>query len=125
MLIRTDTLVPWKGEPLSGLKHPKNIEKLWTVQELADVGLVVAIPLDIPPGHRRIGPISYNAAGQSFAATELIPPPTPAELDADDVKELNRIFSQRVLLKILYALAKDARPALTRPEFRAWIEGLS
>ena len=50
MLIRTDTLKPWRGEPLNDITHPLNIEDVWTDGELAAVGLVKAKPFVVPDG---------------------------------------------------------------------------
>ncbi len=125
MLIRIDTLAPWRGEPLNGIKHPKHIETLWSVEELATIGLVQVVKAVIPEGHRTVGEPSWDATGQEFRVTELIPPPTPEELSVEDARELDGIFSKRVLVKTLFGLAKQTRPTLTMAEFREWIEGLS
>lgn len=29
----------WTGEPINGIRHPRNIEKLWSDEELAAIGL--------------------------------------------------------------------------------------
>jgi len=43
--------VPWKGEPINGISHPRNIEQLWSDAELQNIGLYKLIPGDdIPEG---------------------------------------------------------------------------
>lgn len=34
----------WAGEPIDGVRHPPNIEQLWSAQELAAIGLQVRVP---------------------------------------------------------------------------------
>lgn len=125
MLIRTDTLQPWRGERLSnGILYPKNIEQLWPVTDLLEIGLVVEIKFVLLTGWHFTGSSTWDITGQEFRPTEQIPPPTQAELDEDDAHELDFIFSKRVLLKILFNLAKETSPTLTKAQFRTWIEGL-
>lgn len=125
MLIRTDTLQPWKGERLSNdLLYPKNIDALWSDGELLNIGLVHAIQFILPTGYKFDGASTWDATGQEFRPTKLIPPPTPAELEEADNDELGSILSQRVLKKILFALAKAAKPNLKEAQFESWVRGL-
>lgn len=41
----------WQGEVIDGFRHPRNIENLWTTEELAAIGLEVYVPdpADVPP----------------------------------------------------------------------------
>jgi hypothetical protein len=34
-----DTRVPWKGEPIEGISHPRDIERKWSESELLAIGL--------------------------------------------------------------------------------------
>ncbi len=94
MLIRSDTLQPWRGEPIAGVRHPRNIEQLWTDEELAKVGLYLAVPFGLPEGKRRIGEPSYaivdGAAIETYAVEDVPPqlPPEkhPIELEIEDLK---------------------------------------
>jgi len=44
--------VRWRGEPINGIRHPKNIEKIWTDAELEAIGLCRPAPFDpLPEGH--------------------------------------------------------------------------
>ena len=82
MLIRTDTLRPWRGEALEGVRHPSNIEFVWTAQERATARLVRQVPATIPQGFHRIGPSTWDAAGVETIPTEPIPPRSQAVTDA-------------------------------------------
>lgn len=49
--IINDTPVSWKGEPINGISHPRNIEQLWSDAELQNIGLYKLIAGDnIPEG---------------------------------------------------------------------------
>jgi hypothetical protein len=39
----------WRGERIGGIAHPLNIEQLWSVEELAAVGLEQAPEPSLPP----------------------------------------------------------------------------
>lgn len=41
MLRNIKTKVLWKGEAVNGIRHPKNIERIWSISELASIGLEV------------------------------------------------------------------------------------
>lgn len=41
---------PWKGEPIDGVRHPLNIETLWSDDDLAAAGLFKAVDPGIPDG---------------------------------------------------------------------------
>jgi hypothetical protein len=43
-----DTQSIWAGEPINEVRHPKNIEKLWSPDELAAIGLEVVPPPPAP-----------------------------------------------------------------------------
>lgn len=45
---------PWFGEELDGVWHSRNIESLWTEEELAAVGLFKAIVPEPPPGKHSV-----------------------------------------------------------------------
>jgi hypothetical protein len=89
MLIRIDTLQPWRGEILGDLRHPSNIEVLWTAEELAAVGLVKAVRFVVPEGKRAIGTPSYDKNGVETYAVEDTPSPALArKSDLDAIREL-------------------------------------
>ena len=127
MLIRTDTLLPWNiKDRLGGILYPRNIEKVWTTAELAEIGLVKMIPMPLPDGWRRTGPSEYFIDGTEVYPTELIPPPTQAELDAEREFETIQILDENPILgKILFNLAKETRPNLQPAQFKAWVRGLT
>lgn len=50
MLRFIDTQLPWGGEPIDDIRHPRTIEKLWTDEELNAIGLErVAADNPAPP----------------------------------------------------------------------------
>ncbi len=121
MLIRTDTLVPWKQERLNGIAYPRSIEKLWTVEELAAIGLVAKIPFILPAGMRRVGPVTYNPAGQEVVSYEPIPQPTPEEKAERKAQEIERLIEMEdTLSKALFALSGQPNIA----DYQTWLEEL-
>lgn len=44
LVYKNDTSVEWKGEPINGIRHSRDIETKWTTQELSDIGLEVSTP---------------------------------------------------------------------------------
>jgi hypothetical protein len=126
MLIRTDTLVPWRGEALNGVKHPKNIEVLWTVEDLAAVGLVKAIPFEIPEGYHATGSSTYDATGQESRPIEAIPPKTPTEIADELASRIDLLVLQdRIENQVLFALYANNNPTSDWADYRAWIEGFA
>lgn len=101
MLVRLDTLQLWRGEALGGLRHPLNIEDLWSVDQLAAVGLVKRIPFTLPNGQQTVGAPTYDATGQETYATEPIPPPSAAENDANKEAELTNSV-ETLAFKVLF-----------------------
>lgn len=123
MLIRTDTLQPWRGEPLAGVRHPSNIEVLWTAPALAAIGLVFAKPAAIPEGHRRSGPSTYLEDGSEVIPSEPVPPPTPEELDVEKERTLDSHLAS-LAFRVLFdhenrIRSLEGRPAATPQQFRA------
>ncbi len=126
MLIRTDTLVPWKGEPLNGIKHPKNIEIMWIAEELAAVGLVLAIPFVVPEGYHATGPSTYDASGQETRPVEVIPAKTPEEIATELASVIDGMVEpHRLVNQILFTLYKGNNPTSTWADYREWIEGFA
>ncbi len=123
MLIRTDTLTPWEGERLSdGVLYPKNIEKLWSVEELAAIGLVPMVPFVVPDGHMIIGEATYDATGQQTYPTEPIPPPTPEEIAADKAEAMDGVFRSWATTKLLFYLGQAQGLFNSLEEMRAWVD---
>ena len=128
MLIRTDTLQLWQGEALEGVRHPSNIEALWTAQELAAIGLVRAIPMVIPEGFRAAGRPSYGADGTEAITLEAIPPPTAEEIDAGKERRLDDELAT-LAFRVLFAHENRIRVfegqyAISAPGFRAALRAL-
>jgi hypothetical protein len=66
-----DTKETWKGERIDGIAHPRNIEQLWTTEQLAAIGLeVVPPPEPAPPS---TDPADYPLEPfQFYAMLEII-----------------------------------------------------
>lgn len=80
MLIRTDTLQPWRGEPVADLRLPSNAESLWTDGELAAVNLVRCKPFIIPKGKQTVtgGEPTYAEDGTETYPVEDAPITRPS-----------------------------------------------
>jgi hypothetical protein len=111
MLVMIETLQPWRGEPLKktisakemavfdpkrlvkgqkqyevSVRHPLNIELLWSDEELAAIGLAKAIPFKVEDDTKRIvgGTMRYEMKGNKMYEVfdlEDKPAPAPAEPD--------------------------------------------
>jgi hypothetical protein len=46
---------PWKGEPINGILHPRDIEQKWTASELAAVGLFAPLDPGVPADKTVVG----------------------------------------------------------------------
>lgn len=71
MLIYSETQERWRGEPINGIRHPRNIEKLWSDAELAAIGLEKYVPPVEPPQEpspRRVG--TYTELMDKFTQQE-------------------------------------------------------
>ena len=82
MLVRTDTLQPWTGEPLDNVRHPKTIADLWSDEELATIGLARPALFKAPKGKTRRGKPRYVRKGGKVheaydTEDEPSPPPPP------------------------------------------------
>lgn len=42
------SFVPWQGEEIDGIKHPSNIEVVWTAQDLIAIGLYRPVVPSVP-----------------------------------------------------------------------------
>lgn len=65
MLLRkigVNDFVPWKGEAIDGIQHPRNIEQLWTDEELVSIGLFRIEKTSVPEG-KTVESISYQQHG--------------------------------------------------------------
>ncbi len=123
MLIRTDNLAPWRGEALRGVRHPLNIEALWSAGELAAIGLVKAIPMVVPDGFRAAGMPTYAGDGRETIPLEAIPPPTAQEVDVGKERILDNevaTLAVRVLFEHENRIrALERNEPVTAEQFRA------
>lgn len=125
MLIRKDTLRPWRGEAIGDppIRHPSNIEGAWTVPELSEVGLVRCVPFVTPPGKQLVGLPTYSVFGVETYVVEDIPPPTAAEIDAGKEAYLDNSL-ESLQWKLLFDIFNDVRTlkgqgVVTAAQFRA------
>ena len=66
MLRFIDTKAEWKGEPVNGLRHPPNIEQLWSDKELKAIGLERHTPP--PPKAVQVDPLTLPISRVQFKA---------------------------------------------------------
>jgi len=80
-------LVPWRGEPINGLRHPPNIEDLWSADELAAVGLYKPQESVVADGFRIMNTTVEEVDGEVKFVHELeeIPAPSPIDFPLSDV----------------------------------------
>lgn len=68
---------PWNGEAVNAVRHPLNIEQIWTDQQLADAGLFRVTPFVPPAGYIASGVATYEMSGsvvvENYATVEKIP----------------------------------------------------
>lgn len=115
MLIRTDTLQPWFGEPINDIQHPANIEELWSAEELWEIGLAVPDSFIIPEGKMITGQPRYihlpNGIGTEYDVVDIPPPAAPLELSRW------QFFAAAALAGII--TQQEAEDAITRPFARS------
>ena len=70
MLIHIDTQEDWNPKlPIDGIRHPKNIESLWSTEELAAIGLMVKpAPEPTPAPEPSTDPNDYPLKRYQFMA---------------------------------------------------------
>lgn len=76
--------VPWNGEPIDGVIHPRSIETLWSSEELEAIGLFNPEDLyEVPEGYRVVSRTLTRVNGEVVWAyvVEPIPARTPADID--------------------------------------------
>jgi hypothetical protein len=90
LVIQTDDgLVPWNGEPINGTSHPRNIEQLWSDEELAAVGLCRVEDQPVPADKvARDWTLEKTPEGvENVPVLEDKPPPVPSLEDRVTVIE--------------------------------------
>ncbi len=123
MLINVNTLLPWNHKDrLDGILYPSNIEKLWSVEELAVIGLVKEVPFLVPAGYRTTGPSTWDQNGVETRPVELIPLPTPEEIEAQKTAQLDGIFGDQAIIKLLYYLGQEQGMFNSLEAMRAWVD---
>lgn len=100
MLIRSDTLQPWRGERLASGYHPLNVEQLWPDADLLAAGLERYAPFVLAAGQRIIGNRRWERSGGTIVElydVEDIPPPTVEEIAARRDDEVEGIDGETVV----------------------------
>ncbi|MCP5011614.1 MAG: hypothetical protein GY942_16655 [Aestuariibacter sp.] len=64
MLMHSNNQEFWRGERINGIAHPLNIEKLWSVGELAAIGLEKYVAPPAPP----VDPLTQSLSSMQFEA---------------------------------------------------------
>jgi hypothetical protein len=102
MLVRLATLRPWAGERIDDVAHPLDIETLWSVAELAAIGLAAPRPFPTPPGKRIKGEPRYILDADRTVSTLY---------DIEDIPPLTIIFKADIWRRATEAEAEaiDAR----------------
>lgn len=67
----------WKGEQVSGIRHPANVESLWTEQALNAAGLFKAVEPEIPDGKVVTGRTAELVNGVLTVVYQLADAPLP------------------------------------------------
>lgn len=73
----TDTFTPWQGEPINNIRHPLTIESQWTADELASVGLFIAVEPAVPDGKVVTGSHAERIDGAVTLVYDLTDAPPP------------------------------------------------
>jgi hypothetical protein len=97
MLIRISTLQPWQGEAINDIRHPLEIEALWSAAQLAEADLAIPLPFvpvagKVPDG----APIYVRNADGSIGTTFMLvdaPPPGAAAVDAERDRRVVETFT--------------------------------
>ncbi len=79
--------VPWSGEPIDGILHPRDIGRLWSAAELEAVGLYAPAEAAPVPDGKRVTSTSVQrveGAVRYVHALEDIPPIEPADIVLSD-----------------------------------------
>jgi hypothetical protein len=95
----------WDGSPINGIRHPLNIELLWTAEALAAINLYVPAPAATVPQHKRIVSTHVervNGVVKYVDVTENIPAKVPSDYT------LNRIQFEFIIKKLNLSDAIDA-----------------
>lgn len=82
-----NTFIPWLGQALEGIRHPLNIETLWTGEELAAKGLYIAAAADTPAVTKNITGTTIKRIGGTVKVVNTLvdkPPETPSDFVLSD-----------------------------------------
>lgn len=76
----------WLGEPVNGVRHPPNVETLWTPAELEAVGLYKPVETPVPEGKAIVSETVARVDGvvrYVYTLTDA-PPPDPNDFPLSD-----------------------------------------
>lgn len=86
----TKGFVPWTGQKIDGMSHPRNIEQVWSDEDLAKLRLYRPVTPEVPDGKRVVGRTvgRENGVVTWIFQLEDAPPPEP---ETDVVAEIASI----------------------------------
>lgn len=135
MLVYTSNInIEWRGEPITDpdtgddIRHPRNIEKLWSKADLNHIGLapLVKTPADPPEGQIVDTTSRVLIDGECHVQYTYkdIPPPTIEEIELDKERQFNSVPDKwKKLMFELYNMANNG-PEVTMQEFKDYVKGL-
>ena len=82
-----EAFVPWTGQPVNGVRHPTNIEDVWTDEEIAAAGLFKPADADpVPEGKVVVSAEVQRVNGVVKYVNTLadVPAPQPEDFSLSD-----------------------------------------
>lgn len=90
---------PWAGEPIAGVRHPRNIVDLWPAEALARIGLYAAAIDPVPDGKQIVSSVFARVDGtvrRIDTYADLPPPPAPAAPTLADLRSEIEAMARRL-----------------------------
>lgn len=114
--------VQWKGEPIDGIAHPREIEQLWTSAELAAVRLFVPADPGVPPGKRVVHTevVLLGDVVTYWYELEDIPPLTPSDVNLTDRQLRIGLLSAGYDLAVVETAIEAIPDPIDRAIARVW-----
>ncbi|WP_395448697.1 hypothetical protein ACHMW7_28485 [Aminobacter sp. UC22_36] len=103
---------PWQGEPINDVTHPRDIEQVWSVAELAAVGLFAPAPAEaVPEGKVAISIAVQRLAGVVRYVNDLAdapPPPVPNSISPLQARKALRVAGFKAAVDAYVATLPEA-----------------
>ncbi len=95
MLYKIENKIPvvWRGELLNKVRHPLNIEQLWSTSDLENVGLYRAASADPVPAGMRMTGTTVAMVGGIVKLVNTLVPITPADMEYEIRSTRNRLIA--------------------------------